>query len=380
MTTPFPFTQGQVLTAAQMNAITTLPINDQTASYTLLVGDVGKRVIMNVSTASTVTVNNSIFAAGDTIFIANKASNASVITAGAGVSINTSGSLSLAQYGGGTLVALSASTFTFFPAGGIGYGTATGGTSNARTLNGVNYTVLTFSSDDNLVVSKSGLFDVLLIGGGGGGGSGSDPQSGGGGGAGALVGFAATTTIYLDAATYAVDVGAGGAGFIGQAGRTSSAASYIANIISAAGGGSGGSQDMNQGQSGASGGGGASSGGGFSLDETFGNDGGNGANANAAGGGGGYASAGGAGSSTTGGAGGNGIDVSTFGTSATTDNVAAGGGGSGSTAGGAAGTGGVAGTTGAGNNATTAGSGGSGGRGSAGGNGASGKVFVRFKV
>ena len=46
MATPFPFTQGQVLTAAQMNAITTLPINDQTASYTLVVGDVGKRVIM----------------------------------------------------------------------------------------------------------------------------------------------------------------------------------------------------------------------------------------------------------------------------------------------------------------------------------------------
>jgi hypothetical protein len=30
MTTPFPFTSGQVLTAAQMNDITVLPINDQT--------------------------------------------------------------------------------------------------------------------------------------------------------------------------------------------------------------------------------------------------------------------------------------------------------------------------------------------------------------
>jgi hypothetical protein len=122
MTTPFPFSSGAVLTAAQLNAITTLPINDQTASYTLVVGDVGKRVIMNVGSANTVTVNNSIFAAGDTIFIANKGAGVSTITAGAGVTINTSGSLALAQYGGGTLIALSASTFTFFPAGGIGCG------------------------------------------------------------------------------------------------------------------------------------------------------------------------------------------------------------------------------------------------------------------
>jgi hypothetical protein len=49
MTTPFPFVAGAVLTAAELNAITTLPINDQTASYTLVVGDVGKRVVMNKS-------------------------------------------------------------------------------------------------------------------------------------------------------------------------------------------------------------------------------------------------------------------------------------------------------------------------------------------
>jgi hypothetical protein len=118
MTTPFPFVAGAVLQASQLNAITTLPINDQTDDYTLVVGDVGKRVIMNKATANTVTVDDSIFAAGDTIFIANKGAGVSTITAGAGVTINTSGSLALAQYGGGTLIALSASTFTFFPAGG----------------------------------------------------------------------------------------------------------------------------------------------------------------------------------------------------------------------------------------------------------------------
>jgi hypothetical protein len=117
MTTPFPFVAGAVLTAAELNAITTLPINDQTASYTLVVGDVGKRVIMNVATANTVTVDDSIFAAGDTIFIANKGAGATTVTAGAGVTVNTAASLVIAQHGGGTLVATSASVFTFFPSG-----------------------------------------------------------------------------------------------------------------------------------------------------------------------------------------------------------------------------------------------------------------------
>ena len=92
MTTPFPFVAGSVLTAAQMNAITTLPINDQTASYTAVVGDVGKRIVMNVATANTVTIDDSIFGVGDTIFIANKGAGTTTVTAGAGVTINTSGS------------------------------------------------------------------------------------------------------------------------------------------------------------------------------------------------------------------------------------------------------------------------------------------------
>jgi hypothetical protein len=115
MTTPFPFVAGAVLTAAELNAITTLPINDQTASYTLVVGDVGKRVVMNVASANTVTVDDSIFGVGDTIFIANKGAGATTVTAGSGVTINTAGSLVIAQHGGGTLVATSASVFTFLP-------------------------------------------------------------------------------------------------------------------------------------------------------------------------------------------------------------------------------------------------------------------------
>jgi hypothetical protein len=61
MTTPFPFVSGQVLTAEQLNDIQNLPISDKTASYTLLVGDVTKRTIMNSASATTITVDDSIF-------------------------------------------------------------------------------------------------------------------------------------------------------------------------------------------------------------------------------------------------------------------------------------------------------------------------------
>jgi Tfp pilus assembly protein FimT len=113
MTTPFPFVAGQVLTAAQLNDIQNLPISDKTASYTLLVGDVTKRTIMNSASATTITVDDAIFTVGDVIQVANKGAGVCTITAGAGVTINTSGSLALAQYGGGYLVAISASQFFF---------------------------------------------------------------------------------------------------------------------------------------------------------------------------------------------------------------------------------------------------------------------------
>jgi Tfp pilus assembly protein FimT len=113
MTTPFPFVSGQVLTAEQLNDIQNLPISDKTASYTLLVGDVTKRTIMNSASATTITVDDSIFTESDVIQVANKGAGTCTITAGAGVTINTSGSLDLAQYGGGYLVAISASQFFF---------------------------------------------------------------------------------------------------------------------------------------------------------------------------------------------------------------------------------------------------------------------------
>ena len=49
-----------------------------------------------------------------------------------------------------------------------GYGTATGGTSSSITVGGVNYTLLTFTSDGTLTVTGAGLFDVYMVSGGGG--------------------------------------------------------------------------------------------------------------------------------------------------------------------------------------------------------------------
>ena len=117
MTTPFPFVAGAVLAAAELNAITTLPINDQTDDYTLVVGDVGKRVVMNKGTANTVTVDDSIFAAGDTVEVLNKGAGATTLTAGAGVTLNGL-SLVLLQYQSASVVFLSASSALVFPSGG----------------------------------------------------------------------------------------------------------------------------------------------------------------------------------------------------------------------------------------------------------------------
>jgi len=115
------FTAGQVLTAAEMN---TLQENDynwtvstKTASYVLAAGDEGTRIVMNNAGATTITVNDGVFAAGDVVWIHNIGAGACTITAGT-ATVNTTGSLELAQYGGGQLFFTSASTTIFFPFGG----------------------------------------------------------------------------------------------------------------------------------------------------------------------------------------------------------------------------------------------------------------------
>ena len=276
--------------------------------------------------------------------------------------------------------------------GGATYATISGGASTAlgTAIGGTAYNVHTFTSDANLVVSTAGLVDVLLVAGGGGS-SGAraalTDRGGGGGGAGGLI----QTTLYLTAATYAVDVGAGGAGAATDAIGTMGLGSSIGSAVAVPGGGVGGPGAQAASFTEANGNGikgGSNGGSGYlgvaattTIDGITGKIGGQpGSGANAAGGGGGFVTAGSNGVGDTAGAGGNGFDVSTFGGSGT---KATGGGGGGNT-GGAGGSSSVnnnAGTsTGTGNSATAnSGSGGGGSKGT-GGNGASGIVLVRVKT
>jgi len=245
---------------------------------------------------------------------------------------------------------------------GVLHGVATGGASSSITVSSVNYTLLTYLSDANLVVTSPGLFDVLLVGGGGGGGGGgeSGQTNGGGGGAGQIVGINDLISIYLAAGTYAVDVGAGGSA------GSSGFGSAIGTVISAAGGGRGASQGFGprQGYQTAGGSGGghvdASS---FVIGDFGGNLGAGNSSSTVGGGGGG---AGGAGSTSTGGAG---IEINTW-IGGSSYLVAGGGAGNGGT-GGSGGGGAVNG-----NGTDNKGAGGGG----LNGLGGSGVVYVRFKI
>ena len=100
------FVTGQVLTAAQMTA---LQLNDynqtvsvKTASYVLTAADAGTRITMSNAGATTITVNTSLFSAGDTLFITNIGAGACTITAGT-ATVSTASSLVLAQYDSGRL-------------------------------------------------------------------------------------------------------------------------------------------------------------------------------------------------------------------------------------------------------------------------------------
>ena len=93
--------------------------------------------------------------------------------------------------------------------GGYYYGASgsrpTGGTISTSTISGTEYRIHTFTADGNFVVGQSGTVDMLIVGGGGGGGN----YLGGGGGGGAALLIQSRD---ITAATYAVSVGAGGAG------------------------------------------------------------------------------------------------------------------------------------------------------------------------
>ena len=109
---------------------------------------------------------------------------------------------------------------------------ATGGT---KTTNGA-YTVHTFLSSGNFVVSGDGNIDVMIVAGGGSGGG----RHGGGGGAGGVVVKTAHATT---TGTYAMVIGAGGARVVSPVGNDG--ADSTAFGMTAKGGGGGGTYESN---------------------------------------------------------------------------------------------------------------------------------------
>lgn len=113
-TTPYPFVAATVLTASQLNSTFNVPVSAKTASYTLVAADAGTRVQMNNASATTITVNTSLFSAGDNLVIQNIGAGVTTVTAGT-ATVSSAGSLAIAQYGSGTLYFTSAGVAIFFP-------------------------------------------------------------------------------------------------------------------------------------------------------------------------------------------------------------------------------------------------------------------------
>jgi hypothetical protein len=105
------FTSGQILTAAQMNAVQSndfnQTVNTSTASYVLVASDKGTRRVMNSGSATTITVNTSLFSASDTVVLQNIGAGVCTVTAGT-ATVSSAGPLAIPQYGSGTLFFTSA--------------------------------------------------------------------------------------------------------------------------------------------------------------------------------------------------------------------------------------------------------------------------------
>ena len=131
------------MTSLQQTAMLGGAANAKTASYVLVAADAGDAITMSNASATTITVNTGLFAAGDIVTIINLGAGVSTITAGT-ATVSTSGSLALAQNQGGVLRFTSASAAIFFqfatPASGdiegvtAGTGISGGGTSGTVTI------------------------------------------------------------------------------------------------------------------------------------------------------------------------------------------------------------------------------------------------------
>lgn len=146
------FSVGQVLSAAQMTSLQATAMGGgtpqtKTASYVLVAADAGTVIQMNAAGATTITVNTSLFSAGDTVQIQNIGAGTCTVTAGT-ATVNTAGSLALTQYEGGILYFNSASAAVFFD-----YTQA--GLTSPLTTKGDLYT-RTSSADSRLAVGTNG--------------------------------------------------------------------------------------------------------------------------------------------------------------------------------------------------------------------------------
>ena len=171
------FTTGQVLTAAQMTSLQQTAMlggaaNAKTASYVLVAADAGDAITMSNASATTITVNTGLFAAGDIVTIINLGAGVSTITAGT-ATVSTSGSLALAQNQGGVLRFTSASAAIFFqfatPASGdiegvtAGTGISGGGTSGTVTITNSMATAID-AKGDLVVGTGADAFSRLAVG------------------------------------------------------------------------------------------------------------------------------------------------------------------------------------------------------------------------
>jgi len=116
------FTTGQVLLASQLTSLQQTAMlggsaSNKTNSYTLVAADAGAAISMTSTSATTITVNTGLFAAGDTVQITNLSTGVCTITAGT-ATVNSSASLALAQYESGTLDFTSASAAIFIKGAG----------------------------------------------------------------------------------------------------------------------------------------------------------------------------------------------------------------------------------------------------------------------
>jgi hypothetical protein len=156
------FTVGQVLTAAQLISLQQTAMGGgaasaKTASYTLVAADAGTTISMTSTSATTITVNTGLFAAGDTVFIQNLGSGNCTVTAGT-ATVSTAGSAILPTNDAGILYFVSTGVaifYDFIQTGAVSPLTTKGdlygfSTLDARIPIGANNTVLTADSTETL--------------------------------------------------------------------------------------------------------------------------------------------------------------------------------------------------------------------------------------